>query len=96
MAFVTMTFPFHGQLSDLPLENNYSKLCVVVCRHRWLTVFTSGTCIIIGGQSLKNFQRGWRSILTKRHGQYRRFVGSITVLHSWPTIVPRIVRADFF
>ena len=29
---------FHGQLTDFPLEN-YSTLCVVVCGHRWFTVF---------------------------------------------------------
>ena len=29
---------FHGQLTDFPLAN-YSTLCVVVCGHRWLTVF---------------------------------------------------------
>ena len=40
-------------------------------------------------QPLESFQCVCSSIQTKRHGQYRRFVGSITLL-------PRIVRSDFF
>ena len=32
-----------------------------------------------------NFQRVWRSIQTKRFGQYRRFVGCTTVPHSSAT-----------
>ena len=61
-----------------------------------LQCFIIGIWIIIGGPSLENFQRLWRSIPTKRHGQYQRFVGSISVTHSGPTVQTRIVCAEIF
>ena len=61
-----------------------------------LQCFTIGIWIIIGGPPLENFQRVWRSIPTKRHGQYQRLVGSITVPHSGRIVQPRIVCTEIF
>ena len=79
VAFVTMIFPW--TITDLPLEN-YS------IRYKWWFVgiggsqcFTSETWIIIGGPPLENFPSVWKSIPTKRPGQYQRFVFSTTVPH---------------
>ena len=42
----------------------------------------------------ENFQSACilRSVPTKSHGEYRRFVGSFTVPHTWSTVLSRIVR----
>ena len=82
VAFGTMTF-FHGQLTDLPLEN-YSNCHTLFVRMWWivgisgLQCFTSGTWIITCGPPLETFQSVWRYSLTKRHWQYRKYICGIT------------------
>ena len=56
-------------------------MCGVFVGISFLQCFTSRTWIIIGGPPLDTFQSVWRYSPKKRHGQYRIFVGSITVLH---------------
>ena len=51
-----------------------------------------GSIIIIGGPPLETCQSVWRYSPTKRHGQYRSYVGGISVHHCSNTDS----AADFF
>ena len=88
---------------DFSMDNLLTCHWEIIVRYMWrfigigdLQCFTSGTWIIIDGPPLVTFQRVWRSIPTKRHGQSRRLVGSIIVHHSGSTVQPRCVRGKFW
>ena len=69
---------FHGQLTNLPLEN-YSPLHVAVCNNQCTAYSASLT--EHGSYWCPQLESVWRYISMKRHGQHPRHVCGITVRH---------------